>query len=388
MTTADASLNAETKQRPIFISLRWKVLVGFVVMFSVIYFLALFVFTDIAIRAADNQIQADLTQTLEGAAATVDVDKLMDLVASGEVNDAGFSDDPRFTELLDFLDNIHQTEPDAWPYLYIESPTPNEIYFVVDLYARYFPDDAAGFLEPYSSNSGFILIGLDQQTYRAVDNPFINDLHNFADTVEEKYAWLASLVNNLADWLTASGLFPTREFGTYGDQFGRWASGYMPLTNPEGEKVAAIGVDFQADTVNEVRNAMRSQVQSAFLVSFPVLLIILAIVTTLFTRPLRLLTNEAEKIGEGDYDVELKSLMDDRLQDEIDLLAGVFEVMVDKVRAREQSLKRQVAQLKIEIDEQKKKSEVAEITDSDFFKDLQSRASRLRSTRGGEEGEE
>ena len=70
------------------------------------------------------------------------------------------------------------------------------------------------------------------------------------------------------------------------------------------------------------------------------------------------------------------------MNDEIDLLAGVFDVMVDKVHKREQTLKRKVARLQIEIDETKKADEISEITDSEFFRDLQSRASTLRKNRG------
>jgi HAMP domain-containing protein len=383
MSTANPTMTTGQKEvrEPFFFSLRWKVLLGFTVIFTLVYFLALNIFVDISITAADRQIQVDLTQTMEGAAQNVDVAGLIALAETGVANDEGFSDDPRFLEILDFLDEVHTIEPDAWPYLYIPSENDNEIYFVVDVWARYDPSSAGGFLEAYTSNSGFIVAGLSEQTYRAVDHPIVQDLSNYADSIEESNAWFSGVVNNFAGWLTESGIFPKREFGTYGDQFGRWASGYMPLTNSDGQQVAAIGVDFQADTVNEVRNAVRSQVRNAFLIAYPLLLVLIVLVTTLFTRPLRLLTSEAERIGEGDYDVDLTNLIGDRVQDEIDLLAGVFEVMVDKVRAREQSLKRQVAQLKIEIDEQKKKSEVAEITDSDFFKDLQSRASRLRTTR-------
>jgi methyl-accepting chemotaxis protein len=192
-------------------------------------------------------------------------------------------------------------------------------------------------------------------------------------------------LTNFGVWLTKTKISPEREFGTYGDKFGRWASGYMPLTNEVGENVAAIGVDFQADYVNQVRDEVSSQVRDAFLVSYPVLMILVIVVTSLFTRPLLKLSGNAERIAEGDYEVDFSDLMKGRYKDEIDTLASVFEVMVDKVREREQTLKRQVAQLKIEIDESKKKSEVSEIVDTDFFKDLQSRASKLREKRSGEE---
>ena len=281
MTTANPAVaDAGEDREPIFISLRWKVLLGFTIIFTLVYFIALSIFTDISVTAADRQIQADLTQSMEGAAEGIDVDLLLELAETGTANDEGFSDDPRFIESLDFLDQVHTIEPDAWPYLYIPSENENEIYFVVDVWARYDPSSAGGFLEAYTSNSGFIIEGLSQQTYRAVDHPLVQDLTNYADSIEEANPWFSGVLNGLAGWLTETGIFPKREFGTYGDQFGRWASGYMPLTNAEGQRVAAIGVDFQADTVNEVRNAVRTQVRNAFLIAYPLLLILTVLVTS------------------------------------------------------------------------------------------------------------
>jgi hypothetical protein len=48
------------------------------------------------------------------------------------------------------------------------------------------------------------------------------------------------------------------------------------------------------------------------------------------------------------------------------------------VRAREDRLRREVAELRIEIDEAKQTQRVAEITGSDYFQELRGRASELR----------
>ncbi len=45
---------------------------------------------------------------------------------------------------------------------------------------------------------------------------------------------------------------------------------------------------------------------------------------------------------------------------------------------REQSLRQQIQQLRIEIDEAKRHQQVSEIVDSDFFQDLQQRSRALR----------
>ncbi|MEW5869597.1 MAG: cyclic nucleotide-binding domain-containing protein [Chloroflexota bacterium] len=64
--------------------------------------------------------------------------------------------------------------------------------------------------------------------------------------------------------------------------------------------------------------------------------------------------------------------------DELGQLARVFQRMADEVIAREQRLKEEVMQLRIQIDEEKKKHQVEEITETDFFKSIQEKASELR----------
>jgi methyl-accepting chemotaxis protein len=209
----------------------------------------------------------------------------------------------------------------------------------------------------------------------------VESIKNFAEGFEESAPWLYESLSAFGDWLSESGIFPGREFGAYGDNFGRWASGYMPLIDSSGVKAGGIGVDFTADYVNEVGASARRNVQNAFLVVFPVLLILVLLVSNIFTRPIITLTAAAEKIGEGDYETDFSELISDRYRDEIDTLAQVFSIMVDKVYQREQTLKQQVARLKIEIDEVKQKEGVQEIVETDFFQQLQSRANDLRAER-------
>lgn len=71
--------------------------------------------------------------------------------------------------------------------------------------------------------------------------------------------------------------------------------------------------------------------------------------------------------------------------DALGQLARTFVRMAREVRAREERLKAQVRELKIEIDEARQAKRVAEITDTDYFKDLRARASDLRRVvQGGE----
>lgn len=67
-----------------------------------------------------------------------------------------------------------------------------------------------------------------------------------------------------------------------------------------------------------------------------------------------------------------------RRNDELGQLAMVFQEMARQVYAREQQLKRQVQQLRIEIDQTRKACEVAAITETDYFQQLLGKAEELR----------
>lgn len=64
--------------------------------------------------------------------------------------------------------------------------------------------------------------------------------------------------------------------------------------------------------------------------------------------------------------------------DALGQLARVFQRMAREIFERERRLKAQVQQLRIEIDEAKAAQKVEEITDTDYFRELQQKASRLR----------
>ena len=64
--------------------------------------------------------------------------------------------------------------------------------------------------------------------------------------------------------------------------------------------------------------------------------------------------------------------------DALGQLARVFQKMAREVRLREERLKQQVQESKIVLDESRQKKKVAEITETDYFKGLQSEADDLR----------
>ena len=87
-------------------------------------------------------------------------------------------------------------------------------------------------------------------------------------------------------------------------------------------------------------------------------------------------------VKDGKFDtVYIEKLMVQK--DEIGDLARVFREMSEEIYAREKQLKDEVRHLTIQIDETRKRMQVAEITETDYFHDLRIKAERLRSRSSG-----
>jgi CRP/FNR family cyclic AMP-dependent transcriptional regulator len=89
------------------------------------------------------------------------------------------------------------------------------------------------------------------------------------------------------------------------------------------------------------------------------------------------LTAAAAAIEDGIYEPESLDGVAAR-PDALGQLARLFQHMERAVSAREQRLKQQVAALSIEIDNAKQVRQVAEITETDYFQHLRSKARELR----------
>jgi methyl-accepting chemotaxis protein len=119
--------------------------------------------------------------------------------------------------------------------------------------------------------------------------------------------------------------------------------------------------------------------------------IIAAVGAVIFTdrtiaEPILSITNAASAIETEKFD-EINLQKVSKRTDELGQLARVFQRMAQEVYAREQQLKQQLQDLKIEIDESKRKKQVSEIVETDFFKDLQAKARKMRSSSRSKPGE-
>ena len=61
------------------------------------------------------------------------------------------------------------------------------------------------------------------------------------------------------------------------------------------------------------------------------------------------------------------------------------QFFLDWIAARERQLRAQVQALKVEIDQERRKKDVSDVVDSDFFKDLQTKAADMRRRVKGDE---
>lgn len=99
-----------------------------------------------------------------------------------------------------------------------------------------------------------------------------------------------------------------------------------------------------------------------------------------YLRNVAAVTNAAAAVETGNFDPnQLGDVA--RRDDPLGQLARVFQHMAREIQARVEKLQMQVQQLKVEIDETRKATQVAEITETDYFQELQKKARALRQRR-------
>jgi HAMP domain-containing protein len=155
-----------------------------------------------------------------------------------------------------------------------------------------------------------------------------------------------------------------------------------PITGLQEQVLGAVMVYLSTD---HVQATLQSQVRLTVVVAGVILalgLLVSIILARRVTGPVARLTAAAGAVEAGKYDAERLAGVAGR-QDELGRLARVFTRMARQVEAREQQLRQQVESLRIEIDAAKTQRQVAEITESEYFQQLQERVRELRSRSAG-----
>jgi hypothetical protein len=353
----------ERKRFGIFIGLRWKLMLVFVLLFTV-------VFTVVAVAASnllDRLFQLstevaveNLRRDLESIALTTSVgingDFHQALYESGEVGDATFMTINAFLRQM-----TRSNSKVVGIYTYVPNPDdPTLVQFVV-----------TSALPP-----GGEMTELDT----AIDDIRVCKALQEGAAFKENYEPGPGMRGGLTQ-MSSSPQLRTDEYGT-------WLSGFAPIRNSSGAIVGAVGVDMCADDVVGVQNTIReaqidltNSLIPGFVIGVASILVVTFLVSINITSPIRLLTRSAERIAEGDYTQSFDKVAKGIFKDEVFTLADVFKMLQEKVRQREESLKQQVAELQIMIDESKRDTHVQEIVESDFFRELQGKAANMRTRR-------
>ncbi len=355
------------KPRHKFVSLQTKLVIGFTVIFSIVFASTYYWFYDFAQREAMDQIKEGLYDTIKGATETgilgkddnvqvINGDELQGLIQEGQVRADGLTDDPRYWHQVTTLCDIRRVEPRASLYTYIKGKASNEVIFITS-WGACLPnpdwDQFAKFRTPYESdNLGPNLAGFDNIVFQT-------------DTGWCSYTDGANCTPQI-----------------YGDKYGSWVSAFGPIKNSKGETIAALGVDFTSTYVRQVQQQILNRIFLAFSITYIILLSLVYFVSKGLTRPMSELTRAAEQIGDGNYETGLEYLnaikISEKYPDEIETMQRVFHGMVDKVYKREHTLRKEVETLRIQIDESKRRKQVDEIVESEFFQSLTEKAQQFR----------
>jgi HAMP domain-containing protein len=151
-----------------------------------------------------------------------------------------------------------------------------------------------------------------------------------------------------------------------------------------------VGLGADVDTFHQaailVGAAIQEKVRTLTVATLAVLvltslavLVISGLLARQIAIPIQRLIEAARSVERDDFQLDvLDPLIQNRSEDEIVRLACVFHEMAAQVQKREQRLRQEVQQLRIEIDEVKKARQVTEITETEYFKQLQKRARELK----------
>lgn len=351
-------MNTPEKKDKRYVSLRIKIWIAFVLIFTPVFvasYIWFYLYT--SAKVLDN-ISSNLVDTVEGTIAGINIDHFVELVESERANnplciptdgaeEAGYYpyDNELYMEHVQWLDTIGKLNPNVRLYTYVKGDDPGEVLGIGSSGALW--DEPAGFkfCESYISQGTSINKGLTQR----VD------------------VWKP-----------------------YADPFGEWITTYAPIVDESGTIVGAVGVDILASYLREVqREVIRSGV-IAFIVSYLLVFGLVYLMSGIVTKPLVMLSDVAGEIADGNYDQDLDGTRGgERWFDELDTLTNAFKIMIKKVAEREKTLRKRVKQLEIIVDNTKRETEVQQIVESDFFQDLQSKVQDMRKRfHEGNEGSE
>jgi len=326
------------------VAMKWKLLGAFAGAFSIVFgFIAVWVIHDAGAKVRDRLV-TELNNTAVGAARSLDADMFAELLATVPAvpdpsNPAGlgYPDSEAYVALARQLYSIKDIVPEANPYTYYMAPEDGKLYFAVSSGYFYTPQFGVMYKEPVANVA-------DPETYQRM----------------------------------AAGLTNTTDEPPYTDEYGSWVSVYSPILDRSGKVVGAIGIDYSLAYVATVQKDVQRNMFVVLGGSYVALLLLVLVLSSTLVRPLARLTAATRRIADGEYDLDVRSIVKSRFPDEMYELGQSFAIMAEKVAARERHLTKEVQRLRVEIDQAKREEAVQEITSTDFFEDLSGKADQLR----------
>lgn len=305
--------------------MQWKLLTAFIAAFTVVFAFIAFWVVNYASEVAMDRLKAELIEATQGAARDLPRRMVAELVQTPP--GPGVRKTLPYKRVSSDLASVQSAIPAIVPYTFSEED--GQLY------------------------------------YLAHDGPFKEPV---ASTVPE------NTVNHMRQ-----GLEGTTFQSANTDAYGTWISAYSPVVDKQGTPIAAVGMDYSLQYVEEMQARARAQVLPVLGFSYVFLILLVVVVSTLLVRPLRRLTAATRRIADGEYDLDIEDITPRRtFTDEMTDLAESVTVMAGKVAARERALSKEVQRLQVEIDQVKREESVREITETEFFADLASKASDLR----------
>lgn len=176
------------------------------------------------IEIALIEVEESAIDTLRGAIQGIDGDEFAALakVDLPPEQDEPF-DNPLYQQHQAWLNTVHQIAPLARPATYIRRPQTDAVVVIGDVFRMIEPDDAYAFREEIFPHSDEMLEGFEQ-------------------------------------------ISP--EFAAYTDDDGTWIAIYGPIRNSAGDSVGVLELEYQAEYVADVQDAIQRLTTQACMVAF------------------------------------------------------------------------------------------------------------------------
>lgn len=321
-----------------YLSLRYKLLIPLmslgVLMFIMGYYGARYY-----LRDTISQIMQNETDSIrEYVGNCLDEDQLQALTSGEPAYDqaAGVTDD-RYWAQAECLASVDDFNPRTEIFTYYEKAD-STLAYGVDQYALLQPEDSYSLGEAVAQDEDYVYLlrGLEAVTQ-------YDELEYFEE--EEVYFFVVT----------------------------------SPLRNSSGLVIGGLTIYLDASLAVERLQTLSEYLVGIFVFAFIVVASLVLGITRSVTSELVALQATSKRVAEGDYTPI--SLKPHKVEDEVSTLGELFNTMLDKVRQREENLQTQVEELKIQVDMEKRKKDVKEIVESEFFQDLKQRAALVRKQR-------